>query len=94
MITFQSENTFFITEGDDDHFLVIITLCPSPQSDERKRHHYGVITGHYGLITPHHRPKWSSLVSLPPITWQVMSLGDDHQSDDYFHSKKVEKWLS
>ena len=57
MITFQSENTFFITEGDDDHFLVIITLCPSPQSDERKRHHYGVITGHYGLITPHHRPK-------------------------------------
>ena len=23
-----------------------------------------------------------------------MSLGDDHQSDDYFHSKKVEKWLS
>ena len=23
-----------------------------------------------------------------------MSLGDDHQSDDYFHNKKVEKWLS
>ena len=28
MINFQSENKFFITEGDDDHFVVIITLCP------------------------------------------------------------------
>ena len=45
MITFQSENTFFITEGDDDHFLVIITLCPLLKSDERKGDHYGVITG-------------------------------------------------
>ena len=57
MINFQSENTFFITEGDDDHFVVIITLCPLLTSDERKCDHYGVITGHYGLITPHHRPK-------------------------------------
>ena len=57
MINFQSENKFFITEGDDDHFVVIITLCPLLTSDERKRDHYGVITGHYGLITPHHRPK-------------------------------------
>ena len=91
MITFQSENTFFITEGDDDHFLVIITLCPLLKSDEGKGDHYGVIYRHYGLITPHHRRKWSSLVSLPPITWQVMSLGDDQQSDDYVDSKKVEK---
>ena len=45
MITFRSENTIFITEGDDDHFVVIITLCPLLTSDERKRDHYGVITG-------------------------------------------------
>ena len=45
MITFQSENTFFITEGDDDHFLVIITLCPLLKSDERKGDHYRFITG-------------------------------------------------
>ena len=57
MITFQSENTIFITEGDDDHFVVIITLCPLLTSDERERDDYGVITGHYGLITPHHRLK-------------------------------------
>ena len=45
MITFRSENTNFITEGDDDHFVVIITLCPLLTSDERKRDDYGVITG-------------------------------------------------
>ena len=51
----------------------------------------GWLRGHYGLITRHYRRKWSSLVLLPPITWQVMVLGDDQQSNDYVDSKKVEK---
>ena len=56
MITFQSENTFLITEGDDDHFLVIITLCPLLKSNDHELSHYPLITVESDHYLRHYRP--------------------------------------
>ena len=58
MITFQKGNTIFITEGDNDHFLVIIIFGPSLKSNDHQMSHYSLITGpfpsdHY---LRHYRP--------------------------------------
>ena len=45
MITFQKGNTIFITEGDNDHFLVIIIFGPSLKSNDHQMSHYSLITG-------------------------------------------------
>ena len=44
MITFRSENTIFITESDNNYFLVIITFGPSLKSNGHKMSHYSHIT--------------------------------------------------
>ena len=44
MITFRVEHWIFITESDNDYFLVIITFEPSLLSNDHKMSHYSVIT--------------------------------------------------
>ena len=56
MVTFQKGNTIFITEGDNDHFLVIITFGPSLKSNDHELSHYSLITVESDHYLRHYRP--------------------------------------
>ena len=81
MITFRSENTIFITESDNDYFLVIITFGPSLKSNGHKMSHYSHIT-------------WSlpsKVIITCAITCGVMVIGNHFQSNDYLECEKTGK---
>ena len=55
-------------------------------------HHLKVMITKWAIthsLRGHYRGKWSLLAPLPPITSEVMVIGNHFQSDHYFHSKKV-----